>query len=130
MGSMVVPRQVRLRRASGWALVIFDAALGLWSIRVLNDLNSTDEFGGVAGLVALLFAAPPTLVVAVLILAGGAKSAVLAGAACLIVSVGCAVILVSGPAPIVILPIAALFAFSGIASLLTIHARDRRAASS
>lgn len=127
---MAAQPQVQLRRAAGWALVIFDAVLGFWSVHVLNDVHSTDEFGGVIGLVALLFAAPPTILFAVLILAGGAKSAVLAGVACLLVAVGCAVILVSGPAPIVVLPIGALFAFSGFASLLTIHARDRRHASS
>ncbi|HLY14590.1 MAG TPA: hypothetical protein VKR24_09580 [Candidatus Limnocylindrales bacterium] len=110
--------------------MIFDAALALWSIHVLNDITSTDEFGGVIGLLALLFAAPPTLVLAMLILAGGAKAAILAGVACVIVAIGCAVILVSGPTPIVILPVAALFAFSGIASLLTIHARDRPSPSS
>jgi hypothetical protein len=130
MVSMVVPQEVGLRRAGGWSLMIFDALLGLWSIHVLNDINSTDEFGGAIGLVALLFAAPPTLLLALLILVGGAKAAIVAGVACLIVAVGCAVILVSGPAPIVILPIGALFAFSGISSLLTIHARDRIAASS
>jgi hypothetical protein len=125
MVAMPAQQQVQLRRAGGWALVAFDTILGLWSLYVLNDTSSTDEFGGVIGLVALIVAVPPTIVLALLMLAGGSKSAILAGVACLIVTAGCIAIVVSGPAPIVVIPIGAIFGFAGITSLAAVHARDK-----